>query len=319
MRDTLPHLINSSFPEIQRKTFSTLQANIILTCNQSCFHCHVNSSPKRKEAMSDETIEQLLSLLDVYSIKVLDITGGAPELHSSFQYLVEQAKKKEVHVIDRCNLTILLEEGQEDTAEFLAQNQVEVVASLPCYLEDNVDKQRGDGVFIKSIEALKKLNQLGYGKQGENLKLSLVYNPQGAVLPPSQMNLEKDYRKILKEQYDIEFTRLFALCNMPIKRFGSTLLSNNQFDDYLKLLKDSYSVENLKNLMCREMLSIDYQGYVFDCDFNQMLALNKPGENGNLHVSELLEKQVDMDEIIVCEHCYGCTAGQGSSCGGALN
>lgn len=319
MRDTLPYLINSDFPNIKRRSFSVLQANIILTCNQSCFHCHVNSSPKRKEAMSKQTIESLLEIIDKYSIHTLDITGGAPELHPQFRYLVEQAKRRHVHVIDRCNLTILLEEGQESTAEFLANNQVEVVASLPCYLEDNVDAQRGSGVFIKSIEALKILNQLGYGKQDENLKLSLVYNPQGAVLPPSQQALEKDYKTILKERYGIEFTQLFALCNMPIKRFGSTLLSNNEFESYLDLLKNAYLKENLNNLMCRDMLSVGYQGDIYDCDFNQMLALNKVFESRNLHISDLLEKQTDLDEIIVCDHCYGCTAGQGSSCSGALS
>ena len=319
MRDTLPLLLNSDFPSIKRRSISTLQANIILTCNQQCFHCHVNSSPKRKEAMDSETIEQLLRLIDKYSIQILDITGGAPELHPLFRHLVTQARLKDVNVIDRCNLTILLEKGQEDTAEFLAENKVEIVASLPCYLEDNVDKQRGGGVFVKSIEALKILNQLGYGKPDTGLRLSLVYNPQGPVLPPAQMSLEQDYRRILKQEYDVEFTQLFTLCNMPIKRFGSTLLSEDKFDDYMGLLKSSHQDSNLENLMCRDMISIDYKGFIYDCDFNQMLGLNKSNADDNLHIQDLLHQESDMSHIIVCDHCYGCSAGQGSSCGGALN
>lgn len=320
MHATLPLLKDSDFPAITRRQLTTLQANLGYKCNQSCLHCHVNAGPKRKEVMDRATIDTLLELLEHSTATTLDLTGGAPELNPDFRYLVKEARKHDAHIIDRCNLSILLEPGQEDLANFLAENNVEVVASMPCYLEENVNAQRGDGVFDKSIEGLKKLNALGYGKEGSGLTLNLVYNPQGPSLPPSQFALEQDYKKHLKENYDIEFNHLLTITNMPIQRFGSTLISHGQFDEYMTLLKDNYSEANLANVMCRDLISIDYQGYIYDCDFNQMLKLpaklsNKP----KTHIRDLINRDIDGESIIVADHCYGCTAGSGSSCGGALD
>jgi radical SAM/Cys-rich protein len=318
MHETLPHLNHLDFPPIYRSTLETLQINIGLKCNQQCVHCHVNSSPRRKEKMSEETIESVKSFLIHNNIKTLDITGGAPELHPQFQELVLFARENDVHVIDRCNLTILFEPGQENLAEFLADNHIEVVASLPCYLEENVDAQRGKGVFDKSIVGIQKLNELGYGKEGSGLILNLVYNPQGPSLPPSQEELESAYKKELYERYQIQFNQLFTICNMPIQRFGSTLISHDQLNDYMSLLKSSYRDENVENVMCRHLISVDWQGYVFDCDFNQMLNLNMADKAERVHLTDLLNKDISEEPISVRDHCYACTAGQGSSCGGAL-
>ncbi len=318
MLDTKPHLFPSSFPKIARYSVNTLQVNLGLKCNQQCVHCHVNASPKRTEMMSDETIELVLKVLDARKIKTLDITGGAPELHERFEYLVIEARKLGVHVIDRCNLTILNEPGKDGLAQFLADQQVEVVASLPCYLEENVDQQRGKGVYQRSIEALKLLNSLGYGKKGSLLNLNLVYNPQGDSLPPSQQALEDDYRKQLFESHGIEFSSLLTITNMPIQRFGSMLLSQNKFHNYLGLLKDAYQASNLVSVMCRDLVSVDWQGYIYDCDFNQMLDMPISKAGKKLHVSSLLEHDLADHSIEIADHCYGCTAGQGSSCGGAL-
>ncbi len=318
MHDTLPRLMNTDFPAIRRKPLEIIQANITLQCNQQCVHCHVNASPKRTEFMSEEIIHSLIEILTTHKITTLDITGGAPELHPRFTYLVTRARELGVHVIDRCNLTILLEPGMEDLARFLAEQQVEIIASLPCYLEENVDRQRGKGVFQKSIAALQKLNALGYGDAA--LPINLVYNPQGPVLPPQQQQLQEDYKKILREKYNIRFNQLFTLCNMPIKRFGSTLISTRQFDAYIGLLKQAYKHENLDAVMCRNLISVGWQGELYDCDFNQMLGLNMSnGRDKKLHISDLLKNGMEDREIIVGDHCYGCTAGQGSSCGGALN
>lgn len=318
MHDTLPFLNQRKFPMIQRDNLHTLQINIGLKCNQQCFHCHVNSSPKRKEKMSDATIEAVKSFLAAKNIETLDITGGAPELHPEFRNLVEFARKKGIHVIDRCNLTILEEPGMEDLAAFLAANDVEVVASLPCYELENVDKQRGAGVFEKSIKGLKQLNSVGYGAANTQLTLNLVFNPQGPVLPPAQDELESAYKKELLNRYGIEFNQLFTLCNMPINRFGSTLISDNQLDDYMASLVQSHRDENIENVMCRNLISVDWQGYVYDCDFNQMLNINLSDNEKQIHISELINNDVEGDVIAVRDHCYGCTAGQGSSCGGAL-
>jgi radical SAM/Cys-rich protein len=222
-----------------------------------------------------------------------------------------------VHVIDRCNLTVLQEPGYEGVAEFLADNEVEVIASMPCYLEENVNAQRGKGVFEKSINALQRLNVLGYGIK-EELKLNLVYNPQGPQLPPPQDELEPAYKKHLQDNYGISFNRLFALANMPIRRFGSALLSRGQFDAYMKTLKASYNDRNLESLMCKTLVSVDWQGYVYDCDFNQMLGIDLGAGNGRTHIRELMHHDISNGQVVVMDHCYGCTAGQGSSCGGAL-
>jgi radical SAM/Cys-rich protein len=318
VRATLPRLQQTEFPRIRRRQLETLQVNLGYKCNQSCVHCHVNAGPTRTEEMSADTIEAVLAFLEAARIPTLDITGGAPELNPHFRHLVERARSRGVHVMDRCNLTIMEQPGQEDLGEFLAAHQVEIVASLPCYLEDNVERQRGKGVYQASIRALRCLNTLGFGC-GRALKLNLVYNPQGPVLPPAQDQLERDYRRYLDEHYGITFDRLYVLANMPIQRFGSTLISKGQFEDYLALLKDAYQPQNLDSVMCRSLLSIDWQGYAYDCDFNQMLGL--PLEwNGKsrTHVRDLSAVDLSGNSIVVKDHCYGCTAGQGSSCGGAL-
>lgn len=319
MHDCKPLLLNSDFPAIFRKPLEILQINLGYLCNLSCVHCHVNAGPKRTEMMSRETIAQVLALADAANIHALDLTGGAPEMHADFRYLVRAARDRGIEVIDRCNLTILEQPDYAGLAEFLAAQQVNIVASLPCYLEDNVDKQRGKGVFKDSLSALQRLNRLGYGQPGSDLELNLVFNPQDAVLPPNQQQLEQAYKQHLQQHYGIVFNRLFAIANMPIQRFGSTLISHGRFESYIALLKDSFRTNNLENLMCLNTLSIDWQGYVYDCDFNQMLdlplgAVAKPKH----HVSELLLERLQDAPIATAAHCYGCTAGQGSSCGGAL-
>lgn len=319
MHATLPLLESTDFPAIRRRKTETLQVNLGYKCNQSCLHCHVNAGPTRTELMARETIFEVVAFLKSADIRTLDLTGGAPELNPHFRLLVESARALGVRVIDRCNLTILFEPGQEDLAEFLAAQQVEITASLPCYLEDNVDRQRGDGVFAASIRALQKLNALGYGRPGTGLALNLVYNPQGPVLPPEQRQLEQDYRKRLGEAYGIVFSELYVLANMPIQRFGSTLVSKGQFGGYMQLLKNAYRPENLESVMCRTLLSVDWQGFVHDCDFNQMLELPIAWKNRpRTHLRELIGADLDGNPIVVKDHCYGCTAGQGSSCGGAL-
>ena len=319
MRDTWPLLEGIPFPAIKRRHLATLQVNVGYRCNQSCVHCHVNAGPHRTEQMGGEVIEHVLDVLERRGIPTLDITGGAPELNPHFRTLVRRARALGVHVIDRCNLTILDVPGQEDLAEFLAGEQVEITASMPCYLEDNVDRQRGKGVFDASIRALQRLNALGYGITGSDLILNLVYNPQGPALPPGQAELETDYKRILGGQYGISFNRLFTLANMPIQRFGSILISNAEFNRYLALLHSAHRAENLDGVMCRDLISVDWRGLLYDCDFNQMLDLPAIGaERRRLHISDLLTRDIADNPIQVAGHCFGCTAGQGSSCGGAL-
>lgn len=318
MLATLPLLVATDFPPLRRARLETLQANLGYRCNQSCVHCHVAAGPKRTEAMTWETMELLLDFAARQGISTLDLTGGAPELNQDFRLLVKDARKQGLRVIDRCNLTILSEPGQEDLAEFLAANQVEITASLPCYLEENVDRQRGKGVYHASIEGLRKLNALGYGSRPE-LPLNLVFNPQGPVLPPSQQTLEADYHRHLKKQYGIVFSRLLVLANMPIQRFGSTLMSKGQFHPYMKLLRDAHLDTNIDAVMCRSLLSVDWQGYVYDCDFNQMLGLPLGISPQPMHLSQLRDIDFEQQPVCVAEHCYGCTAGQGSGCSGALH
>jgi len=316
---TLPLLKQSDFPAIQRKKLETLQVNLGYLCNQTCVHCHVNASPRRKEIMDETTVRTVLEFLAVSSVEMLDLTGGAPEMNPYFHEIVNGARTLGITVMDRCNLTILEEPGYEDMAEFLAGNKVEIVASLPCYLEDNVNAQRGKGVFGTSMTALKRLNALGYGREGSGLILNLVYNPLGPSLPPDQEVLEATYKKELQDRYGIVFDHLFTITNMPIQRFGSTLISRGQFAEYMQLLRDAYRDENLDGVMCRSMISVDWQGFVYDCDFNQMLGLPLSGEGKfRTHLSELIGKNIEGNPIVVMDHCYGCTAGQGSSCGGAL-
>jgi radical SAM/Cys-rich protein len=319
MLDTRPLLFPSEFPPIQRSVLETLQVNLGYRCNQSCVHCHVDAGPKRTEVMRREVVDEVLGFLRDQSVGRLDLTGGAPELNPHFRYLVAEAVALGVRVIDRCNLSVLVEPGQEDLAEFLARYRVEVTASLPCYLEENVDAQRGRGVFAASIAGLRRLNDLGYGEPHGGRVLNLVYNPQGPSLPPPQCALEADYRRYLFDGYGVRFNTLLTLTNMPIRRFGSLLLSRGQFHDYLGLLKASHRDENLGSVMCRSLLSVDWQGYVYDCDFNQMLDLPLRGESGGtLRLSEVSAARLTERPIRVGEHCFGCTAGQGSSCGGAL-
>jgi len=319
MHATLPLMEISDFPALRRNRVDTLQVNLGYKCNQSCLHCHVNAGPTRTEAMSRETVFEVIAYLKSAGIGTLDLTGGAPELNPHFRLLVKAARDIGVRVMDRCNLTILHEPGQDDLADFLRDNGVDIVASLPCYLEDNVDRQRGKGVFDGSIRALQLLNSKGYGKPDSPLKLSLVYNPQGPVLPPAQGPLEVDYRKHLGEKFGIAFSELYVLTNMPIQRFGSTLISKGNFAHYMDLLKNAYQPANLQSVMCRSLLSVDYQGYLYDCDFNQMLGLPLQWKNkARTHLRELMGADIANNPIVVKDHCYGCTAGQGSSCGGAL-
>jgi len=319
MRATLPRLDTTDFPAIRRKRLDTLQVNLGYQCNQTCVHCHVNAGPTRIEMMSRETISDVIEFLKASRVKILDLTGGAPELNAHFRALVLAARNLGVHVMDRCNLTILEQPGQDDLAQFLAANVVEVVASLPCYLEENVDAQRGKGAFQASIRALRTLNALGYGRADSDLVLNLVYNPQGASLPPEQGRLEHDYRRQLRERFGIDFNQLYVLTNMPIQRFGSMLISKGRFEDYMDVLKNAYEPANLESVMCRNLVSVDWRGYLYDCDFNQMLGLplrlsGKP----RVHLRQLASEDLDGNPIVVMDHCYGCTAGQGSSCGGAL-
>jgi radical SAM/Cys-rich protein len=319
MRAVLPLVRESDFPQIRRKRLDTLQVNLGYKCNQSCVHCHVNAGPTRTEMMTRPTVDEVLAFLRASKVRQLDITGGAPELNPNFRYLVSAAREFGVHVMDRCNLTILSQPGQEDLPAYLVHNNVAVVASLPCYLEENVDRQRGKGVFDASISALQLLNRLGYGQPGSALQLSLVYNPQGPVLPPAQAQLEADYRAHLGSRYGIVFNELYVITNMPIQRFGSTLISKGQFEHYMHLLKNAFKPANLDAVMCRNLVSVDWRGYTYDCDFNQMLGLPLAHQGrARTHVRDLLAVDIERNPIMVADHCYGCTAGQGSSCGGAL-
>jgi radical SAM/Cys-rich protein len=320
MLATLPLLQPSDFPMIQRDHVETLQVNLGYLCNQQCQHCHVNAGPKRTEKMDAETAQVIMNFLrQNNNIRCLDLTGGAPELNVHFRPLVKFGRALSLRIIDRCNLTVLSEADQLSLADFLAEYGVEIVASLPCYIEENVDKQRGDGVFSRSISGLRRLNALGYGQADTGLILNLVFNPLTATLPPAQAQLEADYRLFLQEKYGIVFNQLFTLCNMPIQRFGSWLISTRQFNNYLELLRNNFCSDNLDKVMCRHLLSVDWRGYVYDCDFNQMLQLPVlSSDNKPLHLSEWTEKINHHQTIRVAEHCYACTAGQGSSCGGAL-
>jgi radical SAM/Cys-rich protein len=318
MRDTLPLLDQIPFPEIHRGKLDTLQVNVGYRCNQSCFHCHVNAGPNRTEEMTGDVADTVIEFIERRAVRTLDITGGAPELNAHFRRMVVEARKLGANVMDRCNLTVLEQPGQQDLADFLAENHVEIVASMPCYLQDNVERQRGKGVFDGSIRGLRALNARGYGRD-PRLTLNLVYNPQGPALPPAQAELEADYKRVLSEQYGIVFNSLFVLANMPIQRFGSALVTKGEFDGYLQLLQDAHLDVNLDTVMCRSLISVDWQGFVYDCDFNQMLGLPLTrGARGRVRLADLLDDDLEGNAVRVAGHCYGCTAGQGSSCGGAL-
>ena len=306
MHATLPRLETSDFPAIRRQRLETLQVNLGYKCNQACLHCHVNAGPTRTEMMDWKTVSEVVSFLGASGVKTLDITGGAPELNPHFRSLVLAARNLGVRVMDRCNLTILEEPGFEDLHEFLAGNKVEIVASLPCYLEENVDRQRGRGVYQASIRALQKLNRIGYGLEDGGLVLNLVYNPLGPTLPPAQVGLEQDYKEYLSKHHGIVFNRLYTLANMPIKRFGSTLISKGQFHPYLSLLRNAHQDQNLEHVMCRTLISVDWQGYIYDCDFNQMLGLGmRLNGNHSVHLSDLLDRELAGEQITVRNHCYG--------------
>ena len=303
------------FPVLRRGRLKTLQVNLGYRCNQACTHCHVNAGPNRTEMMGDMVLEQVLSLAEKVGIERLDLTGGAPEMHPKFMTAVTRARTAGITVVDRCNLTILEEEGYERLADQMAENRVYVIASLPCYTGDNVDQQRGHGVFAKSIAGLKKLNQVGYGDPSGDLRLDLVYNPQGPTLPPDPETLQSDYRAHLEEM-GIYFNEVFSITNMPIKRFKRKLIKEGTYATYMNLLRENYFAPNLEHLMCKELISIDWRGYIYDCDFTQMLDLPLGGKR--THISELHPESLQEGDIAVGEHCFGCAAGRGSSCGGAL-
>lgn len=303
---------------LQRRALDALQVNMGRYCNLACIHCHVESGPTRTEMISREKIDAVLRFLQSTDIPTLDITGGAPELHPDFDYLVESARKLGRHVMDRCNLTVIFEPGKDYLPEFFRRNQVELVCSLPCYSVENVDRQRGKGTFDASIRALQILNQMGYGQPGSGLTLNLVYNPVAPHLPPPQATLETDYKRVLKEQFGIVFDHLFCLTNMPITRYATHLKLRGEYDQYMSLLADSFNAATLDQVMCRNLISIGWDGSVYDCDFNQMLDLPIHDANGKrLDISSLTTDQLARP-ITVGDHCYACTAGSGSSCGGAL-
>ena len=315
MHKIYPLIQGNDFPTLERNDLRILQVNLGYKCNQRCLHCHVNAGPTRTEMMNKVNVDHVLNFAIQNNIKTIDLTGGAPEINKYFMFLIESCVRNNIHVIDRCNLTILNERGMEDLPNFLSANKVEIIASLPCYKEQNVDNQRGKGIFDSSIKALKKLNSLGYGTCNK-LALNLVYNPQGAVLPPDQHKLESEYKYFLKKSFGIKFNKLYTITNMPINRFGSTLVSKNLFNDYMSLLKDSYCKEAEEYVMCKTMISIDPFGYVYDCDFNQML--NIPLSNNKIHISQIDKNYLNHKKIATADHCFGCTAGAGSSCGGSL-
>jgi len=306
---------------LQRKSLDIVQINVGKRCNQACVHCHVDAGPKRTEGMDQRTAELALAFARMANARTIDITGGAPELNPSFRFLVEESRREGRHVIDRCNLTILFELGQEDLAEFLARMGVEIIASLPCYLEENVEKQRGRGVYDKSIAALRRLNALGYGRDGSGLRLNLVYNPIGPALPPPQVKLEEDYKRELGSRFGVVFNHVYTITNMPIARFAHMLERDGKFDDYLQLLATGFNRSTLTHLMCTEQVSISWDGYLYDCDFNQMLDMRvgngKPFRLGE-QPPETLVRALARRDMLVGNHCYGCTAGAGSSCGGSL-
>jgi radical SAM/Cys-rich protein len=303
---------------LRRGPVRTLQVNVGRVCNQACHHCHVEAGPTRTESMDRRTAERVVELLEQNpGVELLDLTGGAPELNPHFRTMVVSARDLGRRVIDRCNLTVLLEPGQEDTAQFLADHRVEIVASLPCYLQENVERQRGKGVYDRSIEALQRLNKLGYGRNGSPLVLDLVYNPAGPSLPPGQADLEAAYRRELQMRFGLEFSRLLTLTNMPINRFADTLQRTGQHAAYLSLLVNHFNPTTIPELMCTSLLSVGYDGWLYDCDFNQMLELPLADQERTIWDLRSLEELEGLD-IATGSHCFGCTAGSGSSCRGAL-
>ena len=304
---------------LTRRSVDVLQVNLGKYCNQACIHCHVEAGPTRKEMMSRETVDAVLGFLARAAIPTLDITGGAPELHPTFDDLVESAARLKRHVIDRCNLTVLYEPGKDYLPEFFARHKVELVCSLPCYQSENVDRQRGKGTFDLSIRALQALNKTGYGCEGTGLLLNLVYNPVGPHLPPRQEKLEHEYRLRLSDDFGIVFNHLYCLTNVPITRYAMHLKLRGEYEAYTKLLADNFNAATLDQVMCLTLVSVGWDGAIYDCDFNQMLHLPIRDAAGNvLHIDSLDAGQLLNHNITVGDHCYACTAGCGSSCGGSL-
>ncbi len=304
--------------ELTRTPLEILQVNVGKLCDLACHHCHVEAGPKRSEIMPSETADRILELLaDAPQVHTVDLTGGAPEMNPNFRRLVTESRVLGKTVIDRCNLTILFRDGQEDTAQFLADQGVKVVASLPCYTKANVEAQRGKHVFDPSIRALRLLCKLGYGHPGSGLELDLVYNPVGATLPPAQAMLESDYKRELAEHFDIHFNNLFTITNMPIKRFLHLLQREGRYEDYMQTLIDAFNPQAARGVMCRNQLSVDWRGHLYDCDFNQALEIPLADSERTLWDIEALT-DIEHERITFDSHCYGCTAGAGSSCGGAL-
>lgn len=326
--DRLANLLNPHAPQfsktlcqhgktLRRSTPQVLQLNLGKLCNLTCIHCHVNAGPGRKEIVRRDTLERIVEWLAANSVPTVDLTGGAPEMVPDFRWLVARARELGSHVIDRCNLTILVEPGYEDLAAFLAAHRVEIIASMPCYSPENVNEQRGDGVFDDSIRGLHLLNELGYGIRPE-LPLNLVYNPNGPKLPPAQDELEADYKRELRKHFGIEFNHLYTITNLPVARFAAWLKRNGHLVDYMKLLVDNFNPAAVEGLMCRDTISVDWQGNVFDCDFNQQIDLHLGAGESPLKLWDLDLETWKGIPIRTAAHCYGCTAGNGSSCGGAV-
>ena len=310
--------LNRNGLDLSRRKTEILQINVGKLCDLACLHCHVEAGPKRTEIMTRETAERIIGLLEKSpGIHTVDITGGAPELNPNFRFLVEESKKSGREVIDRCNLTVFFQKGQEETPYFLKEYRVQIVASLPCYSKENVDQQRGRGVFEESIHVLQLLNELGYGREGTRLLLHLVYNPVGFYLPPSQAELEADYKEELRRLFGIEFNRLFTITNMPIKRFLHQLEREGKFQEYMDLLIDNFNPQAALGVMCRNLISVGWDGQIYDCDFNQMLEIPVGGRKRTIWEIESFE-EFSSAKIAFAGHCYGCTAGAGSSCQGTL-
>jgi radical SAM/Cys-rich protein len=304
---------------LSRRAIDVLQVNLGRYCNLACIHCHVESGPTRREMMSRENVDAVLRFLARTSIPTLDLTGGAPELHNDFDYLVKSARSLGRHVMDRCNLTVIFEPGKEYLPELLQSHRVELVCSLPCYTEENVDRQRGKGTFDLSIRALRRFNEIGYGQPESGLILNLVYNPVGPHLPPPQGKLEQDYKRILREQFGIVFNHLFCLTNMPITRYATHLKLRGEYDCYTQLLEANFNIATVDQVMCRSLISVGWNGKIYDCDFNQMLDLPITDDHGNaLCIASLSMDKILNRSIALGNHCYACTAGSGSSCGGSL-
>ena len=303
--------------ELRSATIDTLQVNVGKLCNQACKHCHVDASPKRTEIMTRETVDQVIDALRRFRFPTVDITGGAPELNPSFRHLVRSARELDLHVIVRHNLSVMFEPGQDNLPEFFRGQAVEVVSSLPYFLEAQTDSQRGQGVFQKSIEALRRLNEVGYGIDGTGLILNLVYNPVGAFLPPSQSSIEADFKRELLARHNVSFNRLYTITNMPIKRFLEFLRRTNNEERYMRKLVEAFNPQSVEGLMCRNLVSVDWQGRLYDCDFNQMLGLGVAPELAQ-SISDFDPQTFVSRRVMTGPHCFGCTAGSGSSCGGAV-